>query len=279
MSFFTSEQQEHFHIIRCPEEFTDAACDQLALLVKATWLKNPADTHVLDFSAVKEFPRTAYRPFVQFKQALKNIHKSLVSIHINDKILNQMISDGMDLVFNPAESLPKAVQILSEQKPKPKLDIEFINPFISAVKMTFEVQVKLPIEAGKPQLKKKTISPETSIAAVLSLDADTFQGSIILSFPESVFLAVYKNMFGETHTQISQEIQDAAGELLNIIFGAAKRELNDKKGFTIKKALPTVLTGVGLETQKTSQSKVAIVIPCKTQVGQFELEIHLGPGS
>ncbi len=82
-------------------------------------------------------------------------------------------------------------------------------------------------------------------------------------------------MFDEVYPDITPEIQDAAGELLNIIFGLAKRELSDNKGFKIKKAIPTILVGSQLEIYSSKQASTVLSVPCKIDVGTFTLEIQL----
>lgn len=280
MSKLSSELIEGYLVVHLPDFFTPAVLDQLELHCKNDWLLTPAEMIVFDFSASTEIPQSLYRSIVQFKQSLRAKQKDLCSIHLQEPLIKQISKDGMQTVFTPVQSLQDVQRTLLEKKPKPTLNIEFLNPFIQGTRVTLDVQAKTPVEIGKPVLKKQDTpsSKEFCIAAVLSLDAEAFQGSIVLSFPKSVFLKIYENMFGEKHNEISLEIQDAAGELLNIIFGIAKRELNDKKGFQIKKALPTVLTGQELDIPKTGQTKMIVQIPCTTANGVFHLEIHLAPG-
>jgi chemotaxis protein CheX len=143
---------------------------------------------------------------------------------------------------------------------------------LHATKKTLEVQANTPLKLLKPFLKK-TPAKDVAIAGVISLISDKFNGSITLCFPAGVFLKIYENMFGEKHTAITKELEDAAGELLNIIYGQAKIELNAKAGYDLKKALPTVLTGEKINISQ--QGRVpTVVLPFETDAGVFHIEIE-----
>jgi CheY-specific phosphatase CheX len=78
-------------------------------------------------------------------------------------------------------------------------------------------------------------------------------------------------MLGEKHSEITQELEDGAAELLNIIFGQAKVAMTEL-GYAVEKAIPTVIRGAGLTTKIVSAQPV-IVLPFATASGVFEIEI------
>jgi chemotaxis protein CheX len=79
-------------------------------------------------------------------------------------------------------------------------------------------------------------------------------------------------MVGEKHDTITEELEDAAGELLNMIFGEAKTILNEKKGYTLEKAVPTIITGEKLSFRHRGTSPV-IVLPFESAAGSFHIEV------
>jgi chemotaxis protein CheX len=155
---------------------------------------------------------------------------------------------------------------------RPAVDVEFINPFIMATKKVIETQAQTPLAPGKAYLRKPSERIPMEIAGVIGLSCTEFKGSISICFRAEVFLKIYENMVGEKHDQITGEIEDAAGELLNIIFGQAKTVLNDQKGYTLEKALPTILVGEKLKLHHQSRAP-AIVLPFESPAGAFHLEI------
>lgn len=158
-------------------------------------------------------------------------------------------------------------------QPKFSLDVAFVNPFIQATEITLGKQASTPAAAGKPQVKA---TGTTDIAGVIQLKGKHFQGAIALCFPSSVFLGIYARMTGEKIALITPEVEDTASELLNIIFGQAKILLNDQQGHGIQMAIPQVVRGTKLRAA-IRPTAFTLVIPFKTELGEFQLEIHADP--
>ncbi len=155
----------------------------------------------------------------------------------------------------------------------PKLDFNFINPFIESVLTTLKTQCHIAATPGKVFWKgeeqDKKIS--LSIAALIDLTSSIFKGSIALCFPKDTFLKIMSSMLGETYTEITKDIEDGAGELLNIIFGCSKRVLNEKN-FNIKRVIPTIVQGDNL-TVRTLSKKTSVILPFSSDAGNFQIEI------
>ncbi len=154
-----------------------------------------------------------------------------------------------------------------------KLDINFINPFIEGVLTTLDTQCSVKAKTGKLFLRGNGTEITPAIAAMIGLTSPVFQGSIGLSFPESTFLKVMGGMLGEEYKEINKDLEDGAGELLNIIFGCAKRVLNDKN-YNIDKAIPTIVRGSGLSVTYVGKT-AAMILPFTSSVGDFQLEIMI----
>lgn len=152
-----------------------------------------------------------------------------------------------------------------------KLDTNFIRPFIEGTTHTLEVQCSMPSKAGKPFVRDAGFSQDIDIAGVIGLTCDSFTGTITLCFPAAVFLKLMGNMLDEEYSEITPDLEDGAAELLNIIFGQAKRVLNDQ-GYNIEKAIPTVVTGKIKSTHALTKSPT-FMIPFETEAGQFFVQI------
>ncbi len=81
-------------------------------------------------------------------------------------------------------------------------------------------------------------------------------------------------MFGETYSVLTDEIADGAGELANIIFGTAKTILTDS-GFSLEKALPTIIRGSDIKLTSLSRGGPMIVVPFQGTDGLFHILISL----
>ncbi|MGK5086379.1 chemotaxis protein CheX [Bdellovibrionota bacterium FG-2] len=152
-----------------------------------------------------------------------------------------------------------------------QLDVKFFKPFVDGTIHTLKIQCSLEAKHDKPFVKGQKEQPPFEIAGVIGLTSQAFTGSITICFPEKVYLTMMSNMLGETFTAITKDLQDGAAELLNIIFGQAKSVLN-QQGYTIQKAIPTVVRGTNLTTTQLGGGPV-IVLPFLTSVGEFHIEI------
>ncbi|MBX3040716.1 MAG: chemotaxis protein CheX [Bdellovibrionaceae bacterium] len=152
------------------------------------------------------------------------------------------------------------------------MDIEFIKPFLEGVVQVMKVQFACSVKPLAPFPKQKApAATKIDIAAIIGVHGEKFNGSVALGLPEPIFLKLMSNMLGENYTEITDEVEDGAGEMLNMIFGHAKVILN-QKGHSLEKAIPTVVRGQNL-TLKSLPSKNTLVIPFQTDLGTFYLEI------
>ena len=154
---------------------------------------------------------------------------------------------------------------------KKKLDTAFINPFIAATVEVLRIQTKTESKQGNPFLKTDKAKLSGDVSGVIGLISDAFTGSVVISFPEPTFLKLISRMLDENFTELTPEIADGAGELTNIIFGQAKVVLNEK-GYGIKTALPSVVTGKDHTVVALTKGPI-VVLPFESDAGPFFIEI------
>lgn len=149
------------------------------------------------------------------------------------------------------------------------LDVNFINPFIEATLTVLSTTANT--EAKKKSLcirKDNQISGD--ISSLIAMNSERYLGSMAISFEEPCFLAVVGNMLGESYTSITDEIQDAVGELCNQIFGQAKMVLN-QKGHSIQPAIPSIITGKSHKIKHLIDG-TCIAVTFETPQGCFVIE-------
>lgn len=127
--------------------------------------------------------------------------------------------------------------------------------------------------AGKLFIKTAKDKFSGDISGVIGIVSASFNGSVVISFPEMTYLMLMSRMLGESCVQLTKDIEDGAGELTNIIFGKAKVILNEK-GYGINTALPSVVTGKAHSVQTLTKGPV-VVIPFESDVGPFFIEVCL----
>jgi len=151
------------------------------------------------------------------------------------------------------------------------MDVKLVNPFIDATIHVLSSMAFTTAHVGKPYLKKDNLA-KGDVTGIVGLIGET-RGTLSISFSEQSILSIVSNMFGEKITDINEEVQDAVGELLNIISGQARQKL-EAMGRLLKGAIPTVISGKNHSiTHITSHSIIAI--PFETDTGKFTIEICL----
>lgn len=266
-------ENNDIQVITFPELLDDNHLKQIESATKI-WLLSACPLHIFDFAKVKKLSTPLYRPFISYKHSLKIAGKHLFCVNISPKLIPQFRQDGLLGVFIPVESISEAKLRVSSMTEKKKVDVDLINAFLVAAQTVISSQSNTKLNPKKPRLRSKQEIMNSDIAGMLRLDCDHFKGSITLAFPSAVFLKVYENMVGEVHDKITEEVQDAAGELLNIIFGQAKTFLNDQKGYNLQKSLPSVLVGEELRL-KQANTQPSLILPFETESGEFFIEIAI----
>ncbi len=149
------------------------------------------------------------------------------------------------------------------------MNATFINPFINATVSVLETMCMLPSSPGSPYVKKdnKAIG---DVSGILGLAGEQ-TGSFAVSFSESCILKAVSNMLGEKITALNKDVEDAVGEITNMISGGARKELGDN-GFHFEMALPTVVIGKNHSISHIG-SGPTIVIPFSTEVGPYVVEV------
>jgi len=151
------------------------------------------------------------------------------------------------------------------------MDADLINPFINATTNVLATMAYVQCKVGKPYLKKDD-KAKGDVTGVIGLTGDS-NGTIAVTFDQGSILKIVSNMFGEEMTELNHEVADAVGELVNMISGQARREL-EELGRLFHAAIPTVISGQGhCVTHYTDGPKIAI--PFTTEGGSFIIEVCL----
>lgn len=253
------------------------AQNEPALMTLAQFVIAEATTHgrvkgvVINLGAVTQWQAPAIRTLVQQVVMLKIEAIPYRLINCADAIqdcIKQL--DLMELTPN-APSLRSALHEMGIRAPF-RMDAGFVNVFLSATMTALEVQAQITTTAGKPRLRGRD-EALGDISGIIGVVSDTFNGSISISFPTAVFLGIVSRMLGSECKQIDPEIEDAAGELLNIIFGLAKTQLN-RQGYALQQAIPSIVSGKGHSISQLSDGP-RVVIPFSTPEGSFFVEVCL----
>ncbi len=151
------------------------------------------------------------------------------------------------------------------------MDVNFINPFITATLHVLKTTASTEVQPGKPYLKKDNVA-RGDVTGIIGLTGQT-RGTISVSFTEQSILAIVSRMFGEKMKELNEEIRDAVGEISNMISGQARRSL-EEMGKSLTAAIPTVIMGKKHTISHMTHYPV-IAIPFNTDQGGFTIEVCL----
>jgi chemotaxis protein CheX len=273
MSEFSKQQVGEYLVIRCFADLTDGNLEAFTNLINECEKELDATRGlVLDLNGTFNWDLLFLRTVAPLSTRLRKGMRKFYAIRVPKLSAKLLTEFGMDSAIKIADSMEAITGVVP--KPVPKVDVKFLNPFITGAMETLKIQCSTEVRAGKPSIKKDDDQFVVDIAGVLGIVSPVFNGSIALCFPQATFLAVMGRMMGETFTEITRDLEDGAGEMLNIIFGHAKRELNEL-GYGIEKAIPTVVRGQDLKLKHLSAGPT-MMLPFETDVGNFHMEIGLG---
>ncbi|MCX5846386.1 MAG: chemotaxis protein CheX [Deltaproteobacteria bacterium] len=151
------------------------------------------------------------------------------------------------------------------------MDIKFINPFLAGTVNVLKTMAFVDPKPGKPYLKKDNLAVG-DISGIIGLTGAA-KGSMAVSFSEKCILKIVSNMLGEELKAIDKDIEDAVGEITNMISGNARKFL-EAEGYTITAAIPTVVSGRNHKI-KHVLGGASIIIPFEIDGEPFVVDICL----
>lgn len=148
------------------------------------------------------------------------------------------------------------------------MDKKYINSFIESTYNVLETMANTKAEGGNPYHKNDKTA-KGDISAVIALTGDIL-GTMSISFEESCILTIVSNLFNEK-VEMNDEINDAVGELCNMITGQARQKLVEL-GLHLKSGIPSLIMGKGHSIKHITDHRV-IAIPFSCAGSGFTIEV------
>jgi len=145
---------------------------------------------------------------------------------------------------------------------------EFLKPYTYATQFTINGiagDVKLVEGASFPL--KKTEKLGIGISGNVAMICDRFEAVMAIGFPTDTYLKLVSKMLGEEYKTLTHDIEDAAGEITNMVYGHSKKVL-EQQGFKMEKAIPTVIRGEDHSISFRTAAPV-VVVPYSSELGKF----------
>lgn len=142
---------------------------------------------------------------------------------------------------------------------------------ISATKDVFGTMVMMELEDSYP-LSQPVTKFHCSVTGMVGL-AGTYTGILSIHCPQSLALRITSNMLGMDVDEIGEDVNDALGEIANMLGGSVKQVLS-KGGLDINLSIPTVISGEEYTVNAMSDTD-CIIIPFLTEGEQFLVGLKL----
>lgn len=150
--------------------------------------------------------------------------------------------------------------------------------FAAAVVEALKIQCSYDVSKERTYICDDASTASTivyEIGAVLALVGKQFSGSISISYSKTLYLALIGAILRQKFDEISSDLEDGAGELLNMIFGVAKAKLEADHGYSFKSAIPTIIVGPNIHMRAlTAHAQIAVQF--KGKDGPFEIRVSAG---
>lgn len=142
---------------------------------------------------------------------------------------------------------------------------ELAKYVIDATKEVFSTMVMMDPSDDYP-MKEPVNRFKCSITGMVGF-AGTYSGVISMHCPVSLAMKITSNMLGMECDEVNEDLNDAIGEISNMLGGSVKQVLS-KGGLDVKLSIPTVIAGEDYTVNSLSDSD-CVVIPFKVDDDKF----------
>jgi chemotaxis protein CheX len=117
----------------------------------------------------------------------------------------------------------------------------YIKPFVDVCQNTFQVFCKTEVIAGRAYLEEKDkYESFWDVSGIIGLSGDA-KGALAISLKEETALKITEIITGEKYDSLEGSVTDVVGEIINIIAGNVKKDLEEM--FQLKISIPSIVKG------------------------------------
>lgn len=150
--------------------------------------------------------------------------------------------------------------------------MDFHAKIIEVTKEIFETMIMMDVTPGQP-LAEYVSKFNCSLSAMVGF-AGFKQGNLTIHIPEKVAIGLTQSFLGTEIEEINEDVQDAMGELANMIAGSLKPIMSiEGKGKGVELSLPSVVYGAEYTMTAVAKSDW-IIVPFTVSYGQFLVSLE-----
>lgn len=278
LSFELEERENKFAIFHCHRSAAGAEGADFfrLLLTQVTRLGScPELKIVIDLKDKAEIDSETLEKIAGFGQQLVAMKRKIYLVNVPEQTTIAIKTRGMDTYLHTLYSSPVKTQTVVS---KAVLDTEaaLIDALQEGLRGVCDMFcAKLSFQPKPAYVKKEAETLPCQITGTLKLRSKTFDGEIVLTFPEATYLKVMSAMHETSYTNLAEVADDGASETLNILRSLARKRLFEK-GYMFDKEIPAVTRGDLTEKLLRNYSSV-LVIPFDSPQGTFYCQVGMTP--
>ncbi|MDD3293653.1 MAG: chemotaxis protein CheX [Salinivirgaceae bacterium] len=142
---------------------------------------------------------------------------------------------------------------------------------IDATKEVFSTMVMMDLEECYP-LEDSVTHFHCSISGMVGL-AGSYTGILAVHCPQSFAMKITSNMLGMDVDEMGEDVNDALGEIANMLGGYVKMVLS-KGGMDINLSIPTIISGEEYSINSMAESD-CVVVPFTFEEQKFLVSLKL----
>ena len=150
-------------------------------------------------------------------------------------------------------------------------DVEIAKHFVKATCTILSTMAGITAAPGRPYVKKNA-EATGDISAIIGVTG-VRNGTISVSFTTESATSLVVGMLGEDVEDINQDMQDAVGEVANMVSGQARASIAEQ-GLVLQGSTPSVVVGKNHVIHHITKA-VVMAIPFTTPGGEFTVEFCL----
>ena len=127
---------------------------------------------------------------------------------------------------------------------------------IAATREVFSTMIMMEVVDDFP-LKEPVSRFKCSITGMVGF-AGTYSGDISIHCPVNLAMKITSNMLGVDCGEVNEDLNDAIGEIANMVGGSVKQVLS-KGGLDVKLSIPTVISGEDYTVNSLSDTDCVVV--------------------
>jgi chemotaxis protein CheX len=153
---------------------------------------------------------------------------------------------------------------------------QYVQPFIDVCINTFKEFCQSEVFSGRAYFEdKEDFENNWDISGIIGLTGEA-QGAVAISLTEDTALRITKILTGKDHSYIDEHVTDAVGEIINIIAGNVKKNLEEM--FRLKISIPSIIKGKSHQVVWPTNKTRIICVPFTIFTNQtFCLSVAIDP--